>query len=1547
MAKQLLLWTVLPYGKVHDGGPHDGMWRVSAVVSPRLTPEASDEQNLAAFKDWLVWPETLARAKFGLKIGTTHSALIPLTKPDSELWGKLFGPDTPVAGFQFKDMSKVNFYSFPIRNVLGFAKQHYGRLAVKASDTHPTLLPWKDAQPDLKGMLNDLGTRTKKFDVGHQTLEVPLPGFSRFFEDRHEKLLRELVHGPNSIYQVSVVSPDAEEQATPGIAKLAPRRAMDPDWVDPQIAGAAAPLMGQFQSADEYTFYQANRFYRRSQKEPHKRYPDYANVAASPPIPKFDFHRIVASYADYPALLRRLGLVIDFAIEDAGLIDERIAIGGGEGKGQCQLEIDWNGDEPGTAARPRTAWVAHKERFVPRPRNQGQKAGLLRLEHSDDGWKPGRREKEGLFDLYQVDPDGAALKTVNFALTAQNLVAKSLDPERKHGAVTYTTGDRQALAALRSGGIGVSQHGRAVHVVADAAAADMKNQAIASGNDASVVLFAEDVLRGFRVDVAEVPDALQPGRWQTLCARTGDWKLIASGEPLKDMADDEGYVSGASTTSSGTDDDHYLHETLFRWHGWSLVASRPGKTIKAETNEDDQLQAEVPQDINEVAVSGNGVAVRFQPVKRSLPRLRFGQLYRFRARVVDLAGNSLATDDRSLGDFEQASDPVGYWRFEPVDPPVLVHRERVSEGESLERMVIRSNFDKKAEAYLADADFLDANSGPMSADFAYTAENERHVVPAKSSQQQCETHGLFDPFFGDWTAVKKGYEIAAREAGSLYDEGPGSLVELVTPKAVAEVATSPALPIALPDASNPVGDRTAGGQYVVHHEARLETPYLADGAAGGTALRAAPGHAIPGVNGVMDLGDGCEVVIAPNGQLVLLVPRGEEWPFCDGFRLVLAERTQQVVDLPCAESFADDGRPQWDAEARTLKLFVSKGRIERLFYSSYINKDFIDDFGIPRWAASEQEASFVGHSAVVGSNWLMTPYRNLTLVHAVQQPVCLPELIKLTPRRAPGEMNATLICGLVRLHGPSTGKFEIEASWHEWVDDITKPGPERIAFKGQLGEIKLDENHANEFQLQQAVNAQLVDPKAARGDRHELGDTRFRLVEYRARATTRFREYLPPPLYENPEKISRLGPVSEGPAFALPAEDDPGAPVLRATAGSTAQSLVQASAPPKDPRLLYVVPTFSWGERPISGPHDVTRLGNGLRVWLDRPWFTSGDGELLGVIIFGEDKEFTKIPHDEQSLVTQWGVDPLWASTLPKDRTREADFTARVTSESLRLQERPDGDFVRVIGHRVHWDADRALWYCDIELNPGVSYMPFVRLALVRYQPNALPSARISKVVLSDFAQVLPRRRLKVSRTANDLSIALHGPAPQGGPMQFDRDSAFQNISFTNPPFETGRNRVEVVLQVQEQGMDTDLGWRDVKVLAEGVVGTSQPEAGGGSVSGETGVAAITRERTAFADTTIGGRTVVRRAGGEVRLPAVFERHPLVVVNPFLRDPAFWTATVKLPTGTGKRRLLVREFERFYSDNTVNQRLGNQTHFRRVIEERLVFADVLDPATLA
>ena len=60
MAKQKIVWTAVPYGRVSEG-PHKGCLRVSVVVSPRLTPVTADEQKLGApgYAEFHDWPKTL------------------------------------------------------------------------------------------------------------------------------------------------------------------------------------------------------------------------------------------------------------------------------------------------------------------------------------------------------------------------------------------------------------------------------------------------------------------------------------------------------------------------------------------------------------------------------------------------------------------------------------------------------------------------------------------------------------------------------------------------------------------------------------------------------------------------------------------------------------------------------------------------------------------------------------------------------------------------------------------------------------------------------------------------------------------------------------------------------------------------------------------------------------------------------------------------------------------------------------------------------------------------------------------------------------------------------------------------------------------------------------------------------------------------------------------------------------------------------------------------------------------------------------------------
>lgn len=1632
MAQQTVLWTVLPNGKL------DGRWRVSVVVSPRLTPQGNSERLLGAgvWKEWANWPATLARQGLVLEIGTGSVPLrlidTPETAPDSRLWEQLFYPKLPVAPFQFKDMSQVNLRSFPLRPLLGLVRKHYQLLSLQAGqEDHPILLPWNAANPVLKGLLRELGTRTIKQDFGQRSIEHLLPGFSRFHtvgtdgKRPQDRAVDQRVFNASSCIKAPARRPGRKGRQT-----VFPLRALPPVWEDPALIRngsipvspadreARAQLMEQFATPAEYALWQADRFYNRTVPTAAQRAmkrPGFSGMAAAIVPPEFDFHQRIASYGDHTNLLRRLGLVIDCVLERNDLLDALIS-SSGPATGFMRLKLTAAAPhQPAGDQFPSTVFSIGKHRFVMQARTPDHTDDLLKLQGADDGYGMVLQGHDlpSPFDVYQLDPDGAALKTVNFLLTAQNLVGKHLEIGAD-GGVTYTTGDRQPVSALRSGGIGVSRHGRAGMVGMAAATAALNNAAIVAGGAAAreVTLFAEDVLRGYRVDVMN----REVGRWQSLCARAGNYLALAreDGTPAMPIAlpTEEGHVKGASTTSAeGKPDDHYLHETLFRWTGWSLAAPRPGRTVRDAIVPGTHLQVEeVVDGATEAAPRGNGLSVKFAALKGSLPRLRFGQGYRMRARLVDLAGNSLALEEPDLE--EQASDLLRYGRFEPVDPPALVLRGKLSEGESLERMVLRSNFDRRCGDYTNDI------KGPLAGDydnpdFEYAPIDERHIVPPKSSQQQCELHGMFDAAIGsqDANRIKEAYAIAARESGSLMHPQPGAQIELVTPAKAAQAATvqGAGAMILPPEQADDSRDRFAAGQYLIHREAQVPVPYLPDPACGGIALQGVPGlerwtagkpivELAPGLLGyVLDKGARAAFFPDTKWRLILLLdfdrdPADEalnkEWPQdVRSLRLVLNEQPGEVTNPPCGDEHTEPASPKWDFAKGVLQLFLPKGFVARLRYASFVHDQLVQHFGLPNWHEDAAKLR-LRVEALAGCNWMLTPWRALTLVHATQQPVCAPRLEQVSLPRKPGEQHVDLLARHVVLHGPSTGKFEIVGEWDEWVDDPLvddpeAPGPRRVHHEATLSEIRLAENHRNRFPLADAVAAQnaftpnggqviptdLAKRPALPGNRHEFGDTRFRFIRYRLRATTRFREYLPPKLFARLDKITQHGPwvetdqVQVQALSALGEAKDAGAPVLRVTQGGKTGSIVRSSAAPDVPELVYVVPTFRWSRPAASGnTRTSTRLGNGLRVYLERPWFSSGDGELLGVVIPGDGVDFSQIDPARLPLVTQWGQDPMWDAARPDTRSQLNDFPAAVNSEMLLLQELEVG--VHVVGHRVHFDAARKLWYCDIEINPGVGYMPFVRLALVRYQPHAVQGAKISRVLLTDFAQLLPRRRAVLVRDGINLTVTVHGPAAQRGPMRRHNpggmsESEYLNLSLSGPGGDDGRNRLELIIQTQPDGLDSDLGWSDGRVLASGLVGGTpasrsldallpegiQVQAADEVVSRRIrGGHTVRFDRiegvTATSTTTLGSEAL----GGTANTGLIGQTGQVGQVGeiPGMFDPAVWSQKVRLPLPMPnfKHRLMLREFERFYTDRTVPEQSTSGPRRRVVVEERLVYAEV-------
>jgi hypothetical protein len=181
-----------------------------------------------------------------------------------------------------------------------------------------------------------------------------------------------------------------------------------------------------------------------------------------------------------------------------------------------------------------------------------------------------------------------------------------------------------------------------------------------------------------------------------------------------------------------------------------------------------------------------------------------------------------------------------------------------------------------------------------------------------------------------------------------------------------------------------------------------------------------------------------------------------------------------------------------------------------------------------------------------------------------------------------------------------------------------------------------------------------------------------------------------------------------------------------------------------------------------NGERSSTRIGGGLRVYLDRPWFSSGEGELLGVVVKGYASPTSHLD-PQYPFITYWGQDPVRQSAALVGPRVPSFRNAVATGHNLQLAERSWNERFNVVGFAPAFDAERRLWYCDIEIDTEAAYFPFVRLALVRYQPMSVDGQEVSAVVLADFVQTLPDRSLTLTRDANapeQLQLSLSGPAP-------------------------------------------------------------------------------------------------------------------------------------------------------------------------------------------
>jgi len=1078
-----------------------------------------------------------------------------------------------------------------------------------------------------------------------------------------------------------------------------------------------------------------------------------------PPLPQteadfaktLDFHRALTALTSYPSLLRALGLVFDLEIPDS-LCPPSPA-------GGAYRTIEVQKVTPGfgwaitpTFALPSTAYRRHDGSFLAAPATDPSELASGGYAAGDvvDGFLA---LPPSSFHLLQLDLDGALLN----ALALADNVAKAADAS--------LVGD--ALPALRSSGIGLIANDRALQLLEAVRANAGFDGALESGGSLPRAFTARDLTRGYRLDVW----SSRRNAWHSLHRRDASYRFGEQADLELTIEDEEGFLQPA--VAHAADDptrpsdpvataanipqpetDLHIHERIANWSGWSLSAGRPGLALNRspDPGEATTTDATLGQPMTPFKMT---TAFTVRP--GSLPELRFGDRYRLRARAVDLAGNSIATTADSSD--AAATLPHGgelpYQRFEPVPPPLIVLQQQPRPGSSLEQLVIRS--------YNSD-ESLDA-SATWEAD-------QRHVGPPKTSVRLAEHHGAFDDAVG-------------------HLRGDPTIYDLIVSRDSATIPTDGGVPL------------DPGPE--------LAVSYLPDAIARGAALRDLP-NTLENTNAyALTTGLAYDELpdVQPRAGSVTFVDFGSGWPERRAFRLALVEGT---------------AAPRWDDAHRLLVVSLPKAAVATVELSSYVGDGDLELMGVWGWlrelfeaaelAAIQSPSADLGVTATSdlialltrlvreGGHALITPSRSLTLVHAVQQPLGRPTFMQLPVVHRPTEpilvsglrnsftpitawrfrsSHSAVLLGGLRIHAASTARIDVEAAWREVEDNPTDPGPthpvqtdhvESIQLAGTDGGLVFsDASEARAVAVYVPKVDQLwfaapfdeldgVDtPGQIAAPQHHFADTKHRWVGYRAVAASRFQEHFE----EADLDFTRTS--------------------------STLMVDVPSSSRPLAPQVAYVVPTFGWQREEASNVKSSVRLGNGLRIYLQRPWYSSGADELLGVVLWPEAQPDPDYATREafKPYFTQWGADPIWESGELEAVPRWSNFPLATASASqLGLED--TSLLVDVAGHPVGFDEERRLWYCDLALSPILTYTPFVRLALARYQPHSIEGVELSRVVLADFAQLTPTRSAV-------LTI---------DPADTRRASLF--VGGLGP---TAPTRSEVTVSVEQRIPDisTDLGW--------------------------------------------------------------------------------------------------------------------------------------------
>ena len=203
----------------------------------------------------------------------------------------------------------------------------------------------------------------------------------------------------------------------------------------------------------------------------------------------------------------------------------------------------------------------------------------------------------------------------------------------------------------------------------------------------------------------------------------------------------------------------------------------------------------------------------------------------------------------------------------------------------------------------------------------------------------------------------------------------------------------------------------------------------------------------------------------------------------------------------------------------------------------------------------------------------------------------------------------------------------------------------------------------------------------------------------------------------------------------------------------------------------------------LEGDENYVKRRAGVRIYLERGWYSSGEGERLGILLEPETAQpsgtFDFHTDDEYGplgpYVSRWGGDPIRRDNTPlrlplraKDIQLFDDAckdlanlvpTPVLVPVQVQLPAKPGATDApapvriffnaNILTFEPRFDVDREQWFVDLGISETDTPNLFVRLGLVRYQENAISKDLQVSEPVTVWTQLLPERTLSVKCISN------------------------------------------------------------------------------------------------------------------------------------------------------------------------------------------------------